>query len=60
MLIPLTQWAAQHGKTPQAAHKLIDRGNLPQAKKIGRDWLIGDDTPYPPDNRFKKCPAASN
>lgn len=34
----------------------IRRGKLPQAKKLGRDWMIPKDTPKPKDRRYVENP----
>jgi hypothetical protein len=57
MLISTAQWAAQHGYTPVAARKLIERGKLPEAIKIGRNWTIDNRTPWPADHRCKNSPS---
>lgn len=44
MLIPLKQWAARVGIDPSNARHKIARGTL-TAVKIGRDWLIEENTP---------------
>ena len=51
-MIPIAEYAKAHGKTPVAVRKKCERGNLPGAVKIGRDWLIQKDAPYP-DKRIK-------
>lgn len=56
MLIALTQWAADNGYTDAAARNLIKRGKLPQAQKIGRNWLIDDTIVWPDDKRYSKSP----
>lgn len=43
-LIPLKKWAEQHGISASSARHKISRGKL-AAEKIGRDWLIEEDTP---------------
>ena len=53
MLISLPQWAAKYGHTPEAANKLIQRGKLPQAVKIGRNWAIDSGVNWPEDRRKK-------
>jgi len=53
MLISLTQWAADNGYTDAAARNLIKRKKLPQAQKIGRNWIIDDAAKWPTDNRYK-------
>lgn len=43
-LISLADWARKNGIDPSNARQKVLRGNLP-AQKIGRDWLIDEDTP---------------
>lgn len=50
-LIPLKQWAERVGINPASARQKAIRGNLP-AVKMGRDWLIEEDTPNT-DGRVK-------
>lgn len=57
MLISLVQWAQAAGHTDAAARKLIARGKLPEAHKIGRNWLIDDAIPWPNDRRYNDSPA---
>lgn len=52
MLISLAEYAAQHGKAKISARKLAQRGSFETAQKIGRNWLIDDQEPYP-DRRVK-------
>ena len=51
-LIPIAEYAEKHGITANAVRRKCLRGNLPGAMKIGRDWLIDKDAPYP-DKRIK-------
>lgn len=51
-LIPLPEYAARIGKALASVRQKCLRGTLPGAVKIGRDWLIPKDAPYP-DNRVK-------
>lgn len=51
-LIPINEYAAKIGKAPTTIRQRCQRGTLPGAVKIGRDWLIPADAPYP-DNRVK-------
>lgn len=50
--ISVPEYAARIGRTPYAVRHKCQRGTLPGAVKIGRDWLIPADAPYP-DNREK-------
>ena len=52
MLISLTEYAKSHGKSPATARQMALRGGFKTAQKIGRDWLIDDQEPYP-DHRVK-------
>lgn len=51
-LIPIAQYAERIGLTANAVRRKCLRGTLPGAVKIGRDWLIPADAPYP-DSRVK-------
>ena len=51
-LLPLKQYAERHGLLPDTVRKKCQRGNVPGAVKMGRDWLIPTDAPYP-DARVK-------
>ncbi len=51
-LIPIAQYAARIGRDPATVRQKIQRGALPGAIKIGRDWFIPADAPYP-DHRVK-------
>lgn len=51
-LIPIGEYAARIGKAPRSVRQKCQAGTLPGAVKIGRDWLIPADAPYP-DNRVK-------
>lgn len=46
-LIPLNEYAAQIGKAPVSVRQKCQRGNVPGAIKVGRDWLIPADAEYP-------------
>lgn len=52
MLISLTEYAKRHGKSPATARQMALRGGFQTAQKIGRDWMIDDQEPYP-DRRVK-------
>ena len=51
MLITLNEYAKRNGRSPATLRQRIARGTLP-AVKIGRDWLIDEDTPLE-DTRIK-------
>ena len=52
MLIPLTEYAKRHGKAPANARQLAGRGSFVTARKMGRDWFVDEDEPWP-DRRVK-------
>ena len=52
MLISLSQYAAKHGRAASSVRQMALRGSLKTALKIGRDWLIDSEEPYP-DRRIK-------
>lgn len=47
MIISLADYARQNGKNPANARQLALRGSFQTAKKIGRDWLIDSEEPWP-------------
>lgn len=51
-LVPLSQYAARIGKAEITVRQKCQRGTLPGAVKLGRDWFIPADTPYT-DSRIK-------
>ena len=53
MLISLTQYAALHGKNESSARRMALLGRFQTAAKIGRNWLIDDQEPWPGDRRVK-------
>ena len=52
MLVSLAEYAKLHGKNPATARQMALRGGFTTAKKIGRNWVIDDQEPYP-DARIK-------
>ncbi len=51
-LIPIAQYADQHGLTANAIRRRCIRGTMPGAVKLGRDWFVPADQPYT-DGRVK-------
>lgn len=45
-MLPIAEYAARIGKAPCSVRQKCQRGTLPGAVKIGRDWLIPKDAPY--------------
>lgn len=52
MIISLVEYAARHGKTDGAARRMAMKGGFETAQKIGRNWIIEEDEPWP-DKRVK-------
>lgn len=52
MLISLVEYAERNGKTDSAARRMALKGAFETAQKIGRNWVIEEDEPWP-DNRVK-------
>ena len=52
MIISLVEYAKRHNKDLDAVRKMALRGSFDTARKLGRDWLIEEDEPYP-DRRIK-------
>ena len=46
-MIPITQYAAMHGKAAVVTRQLACRGGLRTARKQSRDWMVDSDEPYP-------------
>ncbi len=53
MLISLKEYSLKNGKHPDTARQRAGRGSFKTAVKIGRDWLIDSDEPWPRDLRIK-------
>ena len=51
-MLTISQYAARIGKAPRSVRQKCQAGTLPGAVKVGRDWLIPADAPYP-DERSK-------
>ena len=52
MLISLVEYAEKHGKRQESARKMAQRGGFETARKIGRNWVIDSEEPWP-DRRVK-------
>lgn len=51
-LISVTQFAKKHNQDVGRTRRLILEGRIP-ATKIGSQWAIEEDTPWPADQRVK-------
>ena len=52
MLIPLAEYAKLHNRCQSAARRMALRGGFKAAKKMGRDWVVDSEEPWP-DRRVK-------
>ena len=52
MLISLVEYAERNGKAPANARQMAARGSFQTARKIGRNWVIDSEEPWP-DRRIK-------
>ena len=50
-MIPITEYAAMHGKAAVTARQMARRGGLRTARKQGRDWMVDSQEPYPDHRR---------
>lgn len=53
MDITLVEYARKHGRTLRSVQAMAQRGRFRTARKLGRDWLIDANEPYPADARVK-------
>lgn len=51
-LIPIAEYAARNGKALITVRQKCQRGTLPSAVKMGRDWFVPAGAPYT-DSRVK-------
>ena len=49
--LSVTEYAGRHGKDPGNVRKLLASGRL-SGQKVGHQWIIAEDTPYPDDRRI--------
>lgn len=59
MLISLTDYAARHDKNESSARRMALRGRFATACKIGRNWMIEENEPWP-DYRTSAYKGAKN
>jgi hypothetical protein len=53
-LITAAEWARRNGHHEKTGALEIRRGKVPQAVKVGHQWLLPDDTPWPEDKRHMR------
>ena len=51
--ITVKEYAAKYGVAERTVRQKLQGNKIPGAHKIGRDWLIPADAPYPEDGRIK-------
>lgn len=51
-LITAAEYGKVHGKSVEQIKVLCRNGRIYGARKIGRDWMIPADAPYPTDGRY--------
>lgn len=51
-LMSVTEYAALHGKDVGNIRRLIAQERIP-AQKVGKQWVIDSQTPFPADGRIK-------
>lgn len=51
-LVPIAQYAAAHGRAVSSVRQLARTGGFRTARRMGRDWWVAADEPYP-DRRRK-------
>lgn len=51
-LVTITEYAKTHNKSIEQVKVFCRTGRIPGAKKIGRDWVLSVDAPYPVDQRI--------
>ncbi len=54
MIVSLREYAAQYGKSGDMMRRFAERGTLKTARKIGRNWVVDSDEPYPVRMRKEK------
>ena len=52
MIIPLIEYAKRMGKDPGNTRALARAGRFQTVKKMGRDWFIDENEPWP-NNKYK-------
>lgn len=53
-MVPIREYAKSHGKAGGTVRQMAQRGGLRTARKIGRDWLVDADEPYPDRRKHVK------
>ena len=51
MLVALAEYAKSHNKSSDTIRRLAESGSLTTAQKIGRNWVVDSEEPYPVKKR---------
>lgn len=51
MLVSLSEYAKIHGKSADTIRRMAEKGTLTTAQKIGRNWAVDKNEPYPVKKR---------
>lgn len=54
MLISLAEYAKIHGRNPATCRQMAERGGFSTARKIGRNWVVESNEPYPDHRKRQK------
>ena len=46
-MIPLAEYARRQGRRPDSARHMAQRGGFKTAQKMGRDWFVEEEEPWP-------------
>lgn len=54
MLVSLAEYATLHSRSPDTLRRLAEKGAFYSAQKIGRNWVVDKNEPYPVKKRVNK------
>ena len=54
MLVSLAEYGKLHDRSPDTLRRLAEKGAFSTAQKIGRNWALHKDEPYPVKKRLNK------
>jgi len=56
MLVSLAEYAKKHNKSSDTIRRYAEKGHMHSARKIGRNWVVELEEPYPVAKRPKAAP----
>lgn len=59
-VLTVAEYAEMHNKSAEQIKVFCRSGRIWGARKVGRDWLIPKDAPYPTDTRMGICKYSGN